>query len=62
MACASMTSGICSKEIGAALECFSKQPVEHWECGPEGLPAIKSGYCEAEQAASAECAKHAEAL
>ncbi len=61
-ACASMTRGVCAKELGATLECFAKQPVDHWECGPEGLPAVKSGFCDTEQAAAVDCARRSSAL
>jgi hypothetical protein len=55
LACGAMLEPPCDQELRKVLECFVREPLPHWECGLEGLPAIRSGYCDAPQAAAARC-------
>jgi hypothetical protein len=46
----------CKTVMVAFLECLSKEPLEHWECDGEAhIPAIRDGYCEAQQHDVASC-------
>jgi hypothetical protein len=45
----------CSAEIVQSLNCFAKQPSASFECDENGLPSIKEGLCDAEQAKVASC-------
>jgi len=45
----------CSSEMVRTLTCFANQPRENWECDDDGLPSIKEGHCNAEQAKFATC-------
>jgi hypothetical protein len=54
--CAAMSEvRVCASEMAAVLQCVTREPVEHWECGAEGLASIRSGYCDPEQAAFLSC-------
>jgi hypothetical protein len=53
-ACGSMLGTPCQDRVQAFLDCVEKEPVAHWEC-VNGLPAIRDGYCDAEQARILEC-------
>lgn len=35
----------CGNEMRAALRCFAAQPVASWECGEDGMAAIREGFC-----------------
>jgi hypothetical protein len=35
--------------------CLVAEPLEHWECAPEGVAAIRDGFCQAEQRATVTC-------
>jgi hypothetical protein len=37
------------------MDCLAREPRPHWECDDDGMPAIKDGYCTAQQAALAGC-------
>lgn len=50
----------CAMEMAAALGCFTKEGDDHWECGEDGLAAIRDGYCEREQAAYVACLQRSE--
>lgn len=45
----------CSDSLRLALRCFAAQPAAHWECGDNGMAAVKDGYCSAEQARYVQC-------
>jgi hypothetical protein len=56
-ACGSMLGArACQDRVQAFLVCVEKEPIAHWEC-VNGLPAIRDGYCDAEQAQILECIK-----
>jgi len=55
LACSEMLAPPCGRELRKVLECFAREPLAHWECGPEGLPEIRSGYCDAPQAEATRC-------
>lgn len=48
-------SPVCPVQLAAVLRCFGTVPTARWECGEDGLPAVKDGECEPEQAAFAAC-------
>lgn len=55
LACASLFQvEACRVSAQAFLRCGEEEPVAHWEC-VEGLPAIRDGYCDAEQAGVFKC-------
>ncbi|MGC4070182.1 MAG: hypothetical protein QM784_37090 [Polyangiaceae bacterium] len=45
----------CQNELGEVFHCFEKEPVDHWECDGDGMPAIRGGFCESVQRAFAAC-------
>jgi len=45
----------CSPEFSALFRCWLHEPLEHWECGEDGVGAIRDGYCDKEQAAVVTC-------
>ncbi|MBN1652573.1 MAG: hypothetical protein JXA30_02235 [Deltaproteobacteria bacterium] len=45
----------CTPQMNAFIDCVSKESVDHFECGEQGIPSIKEGYCNEEQARFAEC-------
>jgi hypothetical protein len=47
----------CAAEMAAVLRCFQREPLAHWECTPDGQPAIKDGYCGGEQGRFVACAQ-----
>jgi hypothetical protein len=47
--------GTCKDEIASVLGCFARAPIAHWECDADGVPSIKQGYCDAEQAKFVAC-------
>lgn len=49
-----MLGAPCQDRVQAFLDCAEKEPIAHWEC-VSGLPAIRDGYCDAEQAHILEC-------
>jgi hypothetical protein len=46
---------VCQGEMRAALDCFVNRPLDAWECGDEGMPVVKDGNCDAEQARVVSC-------
>jgi hypothetical protein len=49
-------SDLCGKELRAMLECIAGQPIKSFECDANtGAPAIRDGFCGAEQSAAADC-------
>lgn len=46
---------VCPTEMSQVFQCLKTQATAHFECDDEGMPAIRSGFCEAEQAAFAKC-------
>jgi len=57
-ACRQMsTASGCATEMAAVLSCLAREPLEHWECNSDGEPAIKDGYCDAEQSKFVACAR-----
>ena len=50
----------CQTIMVAFLECLSKEPLDHWECDTEAhMPALREGYCEAQQREVARCVGNA---
>ena len=47
----------CRPQMQAVLRCLAREPVAHWECNEAGEPAIKDGYCDAEQGGFVRCAE-----
>jgi hypothetical protein len=45
----------CSAEFAKLLPCWLKEPLAHWECGDDGVGAIREGYCDKEQADAVAC-------
>jgi len=45
----------CSAEFAELYSCLVKEPTAHWECGADGVAAIREGYCERQQAVTASC-------
>lgn len=35
--------------------CLEKQPTKNWECGEDGVAAIKPGFCDGEQGSAVHC-------
>jgi hypothetical protein len=54
-ACQHSLSPPCDSELRASLTCVTAEPIAHWECSDEGLPVIRDGYCNAEQAKLMAC-------
>ncbi|HET9954817.1 MAG TPA: hypothetical protein VFQ61_09945 [Polyangiaceae bacterium] len=49
----------CHDQLIHALSCMIAEPRTHWVCGEDGLAAIDSGYCDAEQRAFVGCVQQA---
>ncbi len=47
--------GACANEMRRFVVCAADHPAGDFECDEEGLPSVKAGYCETEQAAAASC-------
>jgi hypothetical protein len=45
----------CSEPMQAFFQCLRKQPVANWQCAPEGVAAIRDGFCDKEQAETVQC-------
>jgi hypothetical protein len=50
---------ICNDEVRAALACFARVVASDWACDGEGLPQVKKGFCDAEQAKVEACVRSA---
>jgi hypothetical protein len=54
--CFAMASATpCTKEMLAMYQCLVGQPLDNWECAPDGVAAIKKGLCYEQQAAAVAC-------
>ena len=53
LAMASLTP--CTQAFTGLFACFVKEPLAHWECGDDGIAAIREGYCDREQAITTKC-------
>lgn len=58
-ACRQSLEPPCDAELSAALSCMVREPLSHWECSEEGLPVIRTGYCDAPQSKAVECMQRA---
>jgi hypothetical protein len=45
----------CSEPFAALYACLQREPPAHWECGEDGVAAIREGYCEKEQERTVDC-------
>jgi hypothetical protein len=45
----------CSEAFAALYACLGSQPAERWECGEDGMAAIREGFCEKEQERTVKC-------
>jgi hypothetical protein len=45
----------CSSAFGRMYACLVKEPIAHWECGEDGIAAIRDGFCDAEQSDASRC-------
>jgi hypothetical protein len=45
----------CSESFAALYACLQREPPAHWECGEDGIAAIREGYCEKEQERTVIC-------
>ena len=45
----------CSEPVAAFYACLQREPAAHWECGEDGIAAIREGYCEKEQERTVAC-------
>jgi hypothetical protein len=39
----------CTDSVTAFYKCLVAQPVQNWECAPDGVAAVKDGFCDGEQ-------------
>jgi hypothetical protein len=53
MAMGSLTP--CSATMMSFYGCLVGQPTKNWECGDDGVAAIRSGFCDSEQAKVVRC-------
>jgi hypothetical protein len=54
--CIGMAIGTpCRDAFTALYACFGREPAEHWECGEDGIAAIREGFCEKEQERTVTC-------
>jgi hypothetical protein len=51
------SANACTDEIASFFECLAKQPSPNWECGPDGVAAIRAGFCEDEKTKASSCLK-----
>jgi hypothetical protein len=55
-ACAEMVAiDVCQAPMRAFMACLVTQPAAHFDCDEGGVPQIRDGYCDHEQAAVASC-------
>ena len=45
----------CSGPMQAFFQCLRKQPAANWQCAPDGVAAIRDGFCDTEQAETVRC-------
>lgn len=53
MAGASMTP--CNEPMATFYRCLVQQPVQNWQCGRDGVAAIRDGFCDREQGEAVAC-------
>ena len=53
--CLAMTTTPCAEPTISLYHCLITQSLEHWECGEDGVAAIREGYCDKEQAGVFAC-------
>jgi len=54
--CIGMAIGTpCSEQFSGLYTCLLGEPVEHWECGEDGIAALREGYCNKEQEQTVTC-------
>ena len=54
--CVAMAAGTpCTDAFRAFYGCLVREPVAHWECGDDGVAAIREGYCDKEQERAVGC-------
>jgi hypothetical protein len=46
---------VCHDLVMRLFACLTVQPIDHWECDPDGMAAIREPYCSAEQANTVAC-------
>jgi hypothetical protein len=45
----------CTQKITTLFQCLVGQPVQNWECAPDGVAAIRKGFCDSEQRETVAC-------
>ncbi len=45
----------CTDEMLRFFDCLVAQPLQNWECAPDGVAAIKRGLCDPEQSRTVAC-------
>jgi hypothetical protein len=45
----------CSDEFSSFFQCLLRQPLQNWECGDDGVAAIKEKFCDPEQGRAVTC-------
>ena len=39
----------CHDQVASFYECLLGQPVKNWDCGPDGIAAIRERFCDSQQ-------------
>jgi hypothetical protein len=55
-----LESKVCARELRAFMDCFLKEPSQHWICA-DGLPTVQEQFCEREQGTIVNCLEKANA-
>jgi hypothetical protein len=45
----------CTDKMTVFFHCLVEQPLQNWECSPDGVAAVRPGFCENEQASAVGC-------
>jgi hypothetical protein len=45
----------CTDEMLGFFQCLVGQPLQNWECAPDGVAAIRKGLCQGEQSRTVAC-------
>lgn len=45
----------CTTEILRFFQCLKGQPAQNWQCAPDGVAAIRDGFCDDEQRLTVAC-------
>jgi hypothetical protein len=45
----------CTAEVSSFYDCLVSQPPQNWSCAPDGVAAIRAGYCDKEQGETVAC-------